>query len=67
MDLAAERARLSKELAETEAQIARGEQLLHGPFAQRAPANVVQREREKLAQIQERATRLSERLRDLAA
>jgi valyl-tRNA synthetase len=67
VDLDAERARLTRELAETDVQIARGEQLLQGPFAQRAPANVVQREREKLAQIQERATRLSERLRDLAA
>jgi valyl-tRNA synthetase len=65
VDLAAERARLAKELAEMETLAARSEQLLQGPFAQRAPANVVQREQEKLAQLQEQAGRLRERLRDL--
>ena len=66
IDLTAERARLGKELADTEAQIARSEQLLAGPFAERAPANVVQHEREKQADLRTRADRLRERLADLA-
>ena len=66
IDLAAERARLGKELADTEMQIARSEQLLAGPFAERAPANVVQREREKQAELRTRADRLRDRLADLA-
>ena len=54
-----------KELADTEAQIARSEQLLAGPFAERAPANVVQRVREKQAELATRAERLRERLAEL--
>jgi valyl-tRNA synthetase len=65
VDLAAERTRLGKELVETEAQITRSEQLLAGPFAERAPANVVQREREKQADLRTRAERLRHRLADL--
>ncbi len=67
VDLAAERARLTKELADTETQIARSEQLLAGPFAQRAPAAVVQRERAKQAELLQRAERLRGRLADLAS
>ncbi len=66
VDLAAERSKLQKELAETEAQAARSENLLGGPFAQRAPANVIQRERDKLAELQARAEQLRARLADLA-
>ena len=55
VDPAAERAKLNKELAEAEAQIDRSRSLLDGPFAQRAPANVVQRDREKLGELAERA------------
>jgi valyl-tRNA synthetase len=65
VDLAAERAKLNKELAEAEAQIDRSQSLLDGPFAQRAPANVVQREREKLGELAMRAERLRERLAEL--
>ena len=65
VDLAAERAKLNKELAEAEAQIDRSRSLLDGPFAQRAPANVVQREREKLGELATRAERLRERLAEL--
>ncbi len=65
VDLAAERARLQKELADTEAQLARSAQLLAGPFAQRAPAQVVQRERDRQAELQARADRLRARLADL--
>jgi valyl-tRNA synthetase len=66
VDLDAERARLAKELAEAEAQIARSEGLLQGPFAQRAPANVVAREQEKLAQFVAQAQRLQGRIADLS-
>jgi valyl-tRNA synthetase len=65
VDLAAERAKLTRELSEAEAQVARSLALLDGPFAQRAPANVVQREREKLDELAARAGRLRERLADL--
>jgi valyl-tRNA synthetase len=65
VDLDAERARLARELTETEAQIARSDELLQGPFAQRAPANVVARERDKREQLLQRATRLRERLSEL--
>ena len=65
VDLAAEQEKLSKELAEAEAQIDRSRSLLDGPFAQRAPANVVQREREKLDELVTRAERLRERLAEL--
>ena len=65
VDLAAERGRLAAELKETEGQITRSEQLLAGPFAQRAPANVVQRERDKQAELCARAARLRDRLTDL--
>ncbi len=62
VDLDAERAKLNKELSETEAQIARSQALLDGPFTQRAPAGVVQREREKLGELATRAELLRERL-----
>ncbi len=65
VDLDAERARLSKELADAEAQIARSTSLLDGPFAQKAPAAVVQRERDKLSELNSRADRLRSRLADL--
>ncbi len=67
IDFEAERMRLGKELADTESQIARGRNLLDGPFAQRAPANVVQRERDKVAELEARGARLRERLAELSA
>jgi valyl-tRNA synthetase len=67
VDLDAERAKLQKELAATQQQVERGEKLLAGPFAQRAPADLVQREREKLVELQDRAGRLSARLGELSA
>jgi len=67
VDLEAERVRLQKELAATQQQVERSKKLLAGPFAQRAPAEVVQRERDKLAELQDRASRLSARLSELAA
>jgi len=61
-DLEQDRERLEKELAEAESQIARLEKLLSSPFAQKAPANVVDGEREKLAGFRSSAEKLRERL-----
>jgi len=58
VDLDAERARFSKELADNEAQIKRLEQLLEGDFASKAPAAVVAKERERLAGLKETARKL---------
>ena len=62
VDVEAEKARLQKELGETDSQIERLEGLLGGSFAERAPANVVERERQKLATFKETAARLREQL-----
>lgn len=62
VDVEAERVRLQKELEDAEAQIRRLENLLNSPFAERAPANVVERERQKLVTYQETAARLKEQL-----
>lgn len=61
-DSASDRERLEKELAEVESHISRLEKLLSSPFAQKAPANVVDAEREKLTAYQSSATKLRERL-----
>ncbi len=66
IDLASERERLSRELAETKAQIGRSEALLAGPFAQKAPAPVIQRERDKLDELRARAMTLQSRLDSLS-
>jgi valyl-tRNA synthetase len=47
-----------KQLADTVAQIARLEQLLAGDFAEKAPAAVVAKERERLAAFKETAGKL---------
>lgn len=57
-----DRERLEKELTEAESHIARLEKLLSSPFAQKAPANVVDAEREKLAGYKNSAEKLRERL-----
>ena len=62
VDPAEERARLTKELAETEGQIQRLDGLLSGPFAQKAPEAVVQKERDKLEDYREMARTISEQL-----
>jgi len=62
-----ERARLEKELAEVEGQIARLEKLLAGPFAEKAPAPVVQKERDKLAAAQAQAEKIRKQLKALTA
>jgi len=66
VDLDAERERLKKDLAKVEEQIARTEGLLANEnFTSKAPAHVVERERSKLADLQEHATRIRERLESL--
>lgn len=62
VDVNEERARLEKDLAGTEAQIQRLESLLGSSFAENAPSNVVQKEREKLAGYKETASRLKAQL-----
>jgi valyl-tRNA synthetase len=57
-----ERARLSKDLVEVEAQIQRLESLLASPFADKAPAQVVQKERDKLATYQKTAQKIKSQL-----
>ncbi|HWQ11786.1 MAG TPA: valine--tRNA ligase [Roseiflexaceae bacterium] len=66
VDLQAERARLRKELEAAEADIARREaRLANEGFVARAPAHVVQRERDGLATVRATAERLRERLAQL--
>ena len=63
VDTAAERERLEKELAEAEGQIQRLEgQLQNERFLAKAPAAVIQGERDRLEQAQVRAAGLRERL-----
>jgi valyl-tRNA synthetase len=63
VDVGAERARLSKELADSEAQIKRVEQLLASDFGSKAPAAVVNKERERLAALKETAEKLRAQLK----
>jgi len=63
VDLQAESARLKRELAEVQSQIERLEKLLGGDFADKAPAAVVDKEREKLAGFKETAKKLKAQLK----
>jgi valyl-tRNA synthetase len=58
VDPAEQRARLEKDLAEATNQIERLDALLAGPFADKAPANVVEKESQKLADYQEKAEKI---------
>lgn len=58
VDPSEERARLKKDLNEAESQIQRLVKLLAGSFAERAPAHVVQKERDRLAAFEATADRL---------
>jgi valyl-tRNA synthetase len=62
VDLDEERARLEKELADIQTQIDRLEKLLAGEFAGKAPAAVVQKERDKLAAYRDTAKKLKAQL-----
>ncbi|HOQ97759.1 MAG TPA: valine--tRNA ligase [Anaerolineae bacterium] len=67
VDLEREQARLGKELESVQADIARAEGLLSNErFVAKAPADVVQKERDKLAAAQERKAALAARLELLA-
>jgi valyl-tRNA synthetase len=57
-----ERARMEKELVEAENQIGRLEKLLNSPFAQKAPENVVQGERQRLADFKNAAEKIEKQL-----
>jgi valyl-tRNA synthetase len=58
LDLEEKRKRQEKELADTQVQIDRLEKLLGSDFANKAPAAVIQKERERLADFQETAKKL---------
>jgi valyl-tRNA synthetase len=66
VDLAEERSRMEKELAEAESQTTRLEKLLNSPFAEKAPEQVVQNEREKLEGFKETAEKLRDQLAKIA-
>ena len=65
VDLEQERKRLQGELAEIEKVVGRSEGLLNGDFAKRAPANLVEKERAKLAEASLKRDQLRERLGQL--
>jgi len=65
VDTGEERQRLEKDLAETQSQIERLEKLLASSFAEKAPAAVVQKERDKLAGFQATAEKIRSQLSTL--
>jgi valyl-tRNA synthetase len=66
VDLDKEKARLEQELATLGKEIQRLTGLLNSSFAEKAPTAVVQKERDKLAQLQASQTELKDRLASLA-
>ncbi len=62
VDLVAEQARLAQSIAEIEERIGRSEALLAGEFAHKAPLAVVQRERDKLHELQIERDKIAEQL-----
>ncbi len=64
IDSEAEIERLNKELAEATSQITRLKNLLNSPFAEKAPAAVVQKEREKLDGFLDTAAKLKKQLQN---
>jgi valyl-tRNA synthetase len=66
IDLAAERARLEKEMQKAEADIARVDAKLNNPnFMARAPEEVVEEEREKREEAEARRSKILEALERL--
>src|SRR5215207_6002224 len=63
VDLAEEKARLEKELKEANSHIERLKKLLAGDFANKAPAALIQKERDKLAAYQETAEKIKAQLK----
>jgi valyl-tRNA synthetase len=66
VDSSEERERLNKALNEAQAQVSRLESLLNSSFAEKAPAQIVQKEREKLANFQETMEKLNRQLDNLS-
>ncbi|MFN2265538.1 MAG: valine--tRNA ligase [Anaerolineales bacterium] len=62
VDPVEQRARLAKDYAEATSQVERLEKLLASPFAERAPQQVVEKERRKLAEYQEMVTKIKSQL-----
>ncbi len=65
VDLAQEKERLTKELADLNKEITRLSKLLSSPFAEKAPPPVVQKERDKLAQYEAKKEEIETRLASL--
>ena len=65
VDTAEQRIRLEKELTETTSQIERLETLLASPFTEKAPTNVVEKERSKLFTYLEKAEKIKSQLETL--
>jgi len=65
MDVDEERKRLSSELADAKAQIDRITDLLNSPFAEKAPADVVKRERNRLEEYKQMQDKLALQLETL--
>ncbi len=65
VDIEEERARLERDLSEAEKQITRLAKLLAGPFSDKAPPNIVQNERDKLAGFKETQQKLVEQLKGI--
>jgi valyl-tRNA synthetase len=65
LDIAEERERISKELKEAENQINRLEALLSSPFSEKAPKNVIEKEKEKLTVYKETAATLKDQLNNI--
>ncbi|NIM93891.1 MAG: valine--tRNA ligase [Anaerolineales bacterium] len=66
LDVEEEIRRINKELEEVNSQIQRLNDLLAGPFASRAPAEVVAKEQDKLASLEETAKKLEDQLTELS-
>jgi len=66
IDAAAERERLTKEIARIEAEIAKAQTKLSNPsFVERAPANVVEQEKERLVAFNVKLSSLNEQMKKL--
>jgi valyl-tRNA synthetase len=63
VDLAEEKSRLEKELKEAQSHIERLEKLLAGDFASKAPAALVEKERDKLAGYKDTAEKIKAQLK----
>jgi valyl-tRNA synthetase len=66
VDIAQEKDRLTNELANLDKQIAHVTKLLASPFAKKAPAHVVAKEQEKLADLQASHAQVSARLASIS-